>query len=57
MPQLICDSLLEDLEICIEGSFGMDCTDLGISMTNSSSTAAPPALNDNSNNEGKLTTV
>ncbi|BAT96668.1 hypothetical protein VIGAN_08364300 [Vigna angularis var. angularis] len=35
-----------------ECSLGMGCSELGISVTNSSSSAAPPALNDNTKNEG-----
>ncbi|KAG4981656.1 hypothetical protein JHK87_026405 [Glycine soja] len=39
-----------------ECSLGMGCSELGISMTNSS-TSTPPALNDNIKNEGKFTNV
>ena len=35
----------------------MGCSDLGISMSNSSSSSAPPpVLNEDSKNEGKVTT-
>jgi hypothetical protein len=34
----------------------MGCSDLGISMSNSSSSAPPPVLNEDSKNEGKVTT-
>lgn len=40
----------------IEGALGMGCSDLGLSMSNSS-TSEPPALNDNSKNGGKVITV